>query len=65
MAFTLNSTVGEILKKPNIKTIIEKHVGTVDAGQLQMVSGMTLQQVAGFVGWSNEKLEALLKDLNE
>jgi hypothetical protein len=64
MAFTIDSKVGDILKKPGIKVIIEKHVGTVDAGQLQMVSGMTLQQVAAFVNWNKEKVDALLKDLN-
>ncbi len=64
MAYTLDSKVADILKKPDIATIIKKHVGTVDAGQLQMVSGMTLGQVAAFVNWSKDKLDALLKDLN-
>jgi hypothetical protein len=64
MAFTIDSKVGDILQKPGIKEIIEKHVGAVDAGQLQMVSGMTLQQVAAFVNWNKEKVDALLKDLN-
>ncbi len=64
MAYTVDSKVGDILNKPGIKAIIEKHVGTVDTSQLQMVSGMTLQQVAAFVNWSKDKVDALLKDLN-
>jgi len=29
-----------------------------------MAMGMSLQQVANFVGWNKEKVDALLKDLN-
>ena len=64
MTYTVDSKVGDIFKKPGIKAIIEKYVGAVDAGQLQMVSGMTLQQIASFANWSKEKVDALLKDLN-
>jgi hypothetical protein len=67
MAFTANSTLGEIIKeKPNAKEIIAKHAGQpVDESQLAMAMSMTVQQVAGFVGWNQEKIEAFLKDINE
>jgi hypothetical protein len=65
LVFTVNSTIAEIMKKPNVKPLIDKHFGrTVDGAQLQMVSAMTLQQVANFLGWSKEKVEAIIKDLN-
>ena len=67
MAFTASSTLGEVFKeKPNAKEILAKHAGQpIDESQLSMAMGMTIQQVAGFVGWSQEKIEALVKDLNE
>ena len=67
MAFTANSTLGEIIKeKSNAKDIISKHAGQpVDESQLAMAMSMTIQQIAGFVGWNQEKIEAFLKDVNE
>lgn len=67
MAFTADSTLGEIIKeKPNAMDIIAKHAGQpVSESQLAMAMGMTIQQIAGFVGWNQEKIEAFLKDINE
>ena len=67
MAFDANSTIGDILKeKPNAKEVLERHAAmTVDPAQLAIVEGMTIQQVAGYIGWSQEKIDALLKDVNE
>jgi hypothetical protein len=67
MALTADSTISEILKsRPDAKEIIAKHAGQpVDESQLGMAMSMTLGQVAGFVGWGPDKIEALLKDLNE
>ncbi len=66
MAFTANSTVAEIMKgKDNAKEIIEKHAGQkIEIAQLQIAMGMSIQQVANFVGWNEAKIEALLKELN-
>ena len=65
MAFTVDSTVAEILKKPGVKAIIDKHAGMpVDPAMLQMMMGMSLKQVASFVSWPQAKVDALLKDLN-
>ena len=66
MAFTANSTIGDILKeKPNAKEVLEKHAGqTIDPSQLSMAMGMTVQQVAGFIGWNPEKIQAFVDDLN-
>jgi hypothetical protein len=67
MAFTANSTIADIMKgKANAREVIEKHAGQrIEPAQFQMAMGMSLQQVANFVGWNQVKIEALLKDLNE
>jgi hypothetical protein len=66
MAFTANSTVAEIMKgKANAQAIIEKHAGQkIDPAQLQRAMGMSIQQVANFVGWNQAKIDAMLKELN-
>ena len=67
MALTADSTISEILKsRPDAKDILAKHAGQpVDESQLAMAMGMSLREVAGYVGWGSEKIEAVLKDLNE
>ncbi len=67
MAVTANSTISEVLNaNPKAKEIITKHAGQpVDNSQLSMAMGMTIQQVASYVGWNQEKIDALVKDLNE
>jgi hypothetical protein len=67
VAFSANSTIAEIIKgKANAKEIIEKHAGQkIELAQLQMAMGMSVQQVANFVGWNQAKIDAMLKELNE
>lgn len=67
MAITADSTIGDVLReKPNAKEILAKHAGQpVDESQLSMAMGMTIQQVAGYIGWNQEKIDAFVKDLNE
>jgi len=66
MALTADSTISEVLKsRPDAKEIIAKHAGQpVDESQLAMAMSMSLRQVAGFIGWGSDKIEAVLKDLN-
>ena len=67
MAFTASSTIGEILKeKPNAKEVLTKHVGQpIDESQLSMATGMSVQDVAGYIGWNQQKVDAFIKDVNE
>lgn len=67
MAVTANSMISGVLSaNPKAKEIIAKHAGQpVDDSQLSMVMGMTIQQVASYIGWNQEKIDALVKDLNE
>ena len=66
MAFTVSSTIGEILKeKPNAKEVLAKHAGQpIDESQLSMAMGLSVQEVAGFIGWNQEKIDAFIKDVN-
>ena len=67
MAFDANSTIGDILKeKPNAIEVLAKHAGQpINQSQLSQAAGMSVQQVAGMAGWNQEKIDAVLKDLNE
>jgi len=67
MAITANTTIADVLKeKPNAREILAKHVGQpVDDSRLSLVMGMTIQRVAGFVGWNQGKIDAFVKGLNE
>ena len=66
MAYTVNSTLSEVLQgKPGNKAIVDKHVGRpVSQSEMDMALGMSLQTIGGYVGWTPEKLNALLKELN-
>ena len=65
MAFTVNSTVSDIINKPGGKVIIEKYYGSaIDQSTLSMAMGMTVQMVAGYVGWDKEKVDKFLVDIN-
>ncbi len=67
MAFTANSTIGEILKeKPDAKEIIAEYVGQpIDESLLSMAMGMSVQGVAGYIGLDQEEIDAFIKDVNE
>ena len=66
MACTVNSTVAEILGGiPNAKGVLEKYIGRpVTESELSMAMGMSLQVVAGYVAMSQDKLTALVNELN-
>jgi hypothetical protein len=65
MAFTVNSTVSDIVKKPGGKVIIDKYYGSVvDQSTLSMAMGMTVEMVAGYVGWNKEQVDKFLADIN-
>ena len=66
MAFTANSTVEQVLAvKPGAVAILENNIGRrISQSEIEFAQGMTLKNVAEFVGMSQEKLEALIKELN-
>jgi len=64
---TVHSSIGDILKSsPDAKEVINKHFDIpVDESELAMVTHMTVEQVALFMGLEREKIEALIRDLNQ
>ena len=67
IALTHHSSIDDILKsRPDAREVIDRHTGMpVDESQLVMVMHMTVEQVALFMGWDRDRIEALLKDLNQ
>lgn len=66
MAFTASSTVGEVLAvKPGAISIVENFISRrISQSELEFAQGMTLKNVAEFVGMSQEKMEELIKEIN-
>ena len=71
MAYTLNSTLGEILDNPQAKAVLEKQLpGVSTHPMVAMARGMTLNMIvampqAAQLGLTKEKAEALLVEVNK
>jgi hypothetical protein len=70
MAFTLDTTLGELLKDPKAKAVIDQQLpGVSTHPMIAMVQGMSLNAIlsmpqAAQFGLTKEKTEALLKEIN-
>ncbi len=70
MAFTLDTTLGELLKEPQAKAIIDQYLpGLSSNPMLAMVQGMSLNAIlempqAAQFGLTKEKVEAILAEIN-
>ncbi len=67
MAYSVKTTLGEILKEERNRQILEKHMpGSTSHPRLPMALHMSLQEIAMYpeANLSQEKLEAVLADLN-
>jgi hypothetical protein len=71
MAYTLNSTLGEILDNPKAKAVLEQQLpGVSTHPMVAMARGMTLNMIVGMpqaaqLGLTKEKAEALLVEVNK
>ncbi len=71
MAYTMNTTLKELLKDPNVRPLIDQYLpGVADNPMLSMVEGMTLQAVvdnpmAGQFGITEEKVQSILDQANK
>jgi len=71
MAYTLNSTLGEILDNPKAKAVLEQQLpGVSTHPMVAMARGMTLNMIvampqAAQLGLTKEKAEALLVEVNK
>jgi hypothetical protein len=71
MAFTLDTTVGEILDNPQAKAALDQYLPSVSANpMIAMVRGMSLNMLlampqAAQMGITKEKAEEILAEINK
>ncbi|MGB2910314.1 MAG: hypothetical protein WBD56_12775 [Anaerolineales bacterium] len=71
MAYTMNTTLGELMKDPKMKPIIDQYLpGVADNPMVSMVDGMTLDAIvsnpmAAQFGITEDKVEAILAQANK
>jgi len=71
MAYTLDSTLNDLLADPRVRPILEKHMpGVATNPTVAMVKGMTLRAIisnpmAASFGVTQDKVEAILVEVNQ
>ncbi|MCJ7662188.1 MAG: hypothetical protein MUO67_23840 [Anaerolineales bacterium] len=71
MAFTLDSTLGEILDDPQAKAVLDEQLPGISSNPLlAMAKGMTLNMIlsmpqAAQLGLTKEKAESILAEVNK
>ena len=71
MAYTMNTTLGELMKDPKMKPLIDQYLpGVADNPMVSMVDGMTLDAIvsnpmAAQFGITEDKVEAILAQANK
>lgn len=71
MAFSLDTTLGEILDNPQAKAILDRHVpGASSHPMIAVAKGMSLNLIlsmpqAAQAGLTREKVEAFLAEINK
>jgi hypothetical protein len=71
MAFTLDTTLGEILDHPQAKAVLDQYVpGASSHPMVAMARGMSLKMIlalpqAAQLGLTQEKAEAVLAEINK
>lgn len=71
MAFTLNTTLGELLDNPQAKAVLDQQLPGVSSNPMvAMAKGMSLNMIlsmpqAAQFGLTKEKAEALLAEVNK
>jgi len=71
MAFTLDTTLGEILDDPQAKAVLDQQLPGISSNpMLAMAKGMTLNMIlsmpqAAQLGLTKEKAESILAEVNK
>jgi len=71
MAFTLDTTLGEILDDPQAKAVLDQQLPGISSNpMLAMAKGMTLNMIlsmpqAAQLGLTKDKAEAILAEINK
>lgn len=64
--FTKRSKIREIADLPGITELMKARTGQeISPAMLNLASAMNLQTAARSMGWSDEVLDAMLKEVNE
>ena len=70
MTYTMNTTLGELLKDPAATSVLNKYVpGITSNPMVAMVQGMSLNMIVGMpqaaqLGITADKVEAILAEVN-
>jgi hypothetical protein len=70
-AYTLDTTLGQILADPKAKAVLDQHVPGISSNpMLTMVSGVSLRSLiampqAAQMGFTQDKVQAILDDINK
>ena len=71
MAYTMDTTLGELMKDPKVKPLIDQYLpGVADNPMVSMVDGMTLDAIVSNpmtaqFGITEDKVEAILEQANK
>lgn len=71
MAYTLNSTLGELIENPTVKGVLESHFPGITSNPLMfMFKGITIGQIinnpeAAQLGITPDKANAFLAEVNQ
>jgi len=71
MAYTMDTTLGELMKDPKVKPLIDQYLpGVANNPMVSMVDGMTLDAIvsnpmAAQFGITEDKVEAILAQANK
>lgn len=71
MAFTLDTTIGDLLKDPQAKAVVDQYLpGLSTNPMIAMVQGLSLNMAlampqAAQLGLTKEKAEAILAEINK
>ena len=71
MAYTMNTTLGDLLKDPRVAGVLDQYLpGIATNPMVAMIQGMTLNQIvampqAAQLGFTKEKAEAILVEANK
>jgi hypothetical protein len=71
MAYTMDTTLKNLLKDPKVKPILDQYIpGVSNSPMLPMVEGMTLKQIvdnpmAAQLGITKDKVQTVLDQVNQ
>ena len=71
MAYTLDTTLGEILNDPKAKTVVDQYLpGVASNPMVELVKGASLRMIVGMpqaaqLGITEEKVQSVLNEINK